>query len=348
MTRNYGIDLLRLVLMFMVCILHTLLQGGIINACEFGTPEHYIYLFLEILCYCAVDGFALISGYTASDKPQNYSKIVDMWFQVFFYSFVITLLAYIVSPSDNLLFLLIECAFPVTNCAFWYFTAYFALFFVRPALNKFIFSIDTETAKKALIIIIALFSVMSTFADPFNLNSGYSALWLFILYTVGALAKRVGLFESQKSPALIMWWIGCIAFTWLIQFIIGSRNLIISYLSPTILFSGLFMVVLFSRFRPNGKVISKLSPLAFGIYLFHLNKVIWVRIIKDAFAFVASMNIIIGVICVFGIAAVIFLSGMIVEIIRTLFARLLRIHLLSEKIVGVVQQFISRIAAAIK
>lgn len=37
--RNYGIDLLRLVLMYMVCILHTLGQGGILEACEPGTAE---------------------------------------------------------------------------------------------------------------------------------------------------------------------------------------------------------------------------------------------------------------------------------------------------------------------
>ena len=30
--RNHGIDLLRLALMFMVCMLHTLGQGGILNA----------------------------------------------------------------------------------------------------------------------------------------------------------------------------------------------------------------------------------------------------------------------------------------------------------------------------
>lgn len=38
--RNYGIDLLRLVLMYMVCILHTLGQGGILEACELGTAEY--------------------------------------------------------------------------------------------------------------------------------------------------------------------------------------------------------------------------------------------------------------------------------------------------------------------
>ena len=44
--RNYGIDLLRLVLMYMVCMLHTLGQGGILNACQAGTVAYKVYWFL--------------------------------------------------------------------------------------------------------------------------------------------------------------------------------------------------------------------------------------------------------------------------------------------------------------
>lgn len=90
--RNYGIDLLRLVLMYMVCMLHTLGQGGILGVCQAGTVEYKAFWFLEILSYCAVDGFAIISGYMAVDRPRKYEKLVDMWFQAFFYSFVITML----------------------------------------------------------------------------------------------------------------------------------------------------------------------------------------------------------------------------------------------------------------
>ncbi len=54
--RNYGIDLLRLVLMYMVCMLHTLGQGGILGVCQAGTVEYKAFWFLEILSYCAVDG----------------------------------------------------------------------------------------------------------------------------------------------------------------------------------------------------------------------------------------------------------------------------------------------------
>lgn len=46
---------------------------------------------MEIICYCAVDSFAFITGYTAKDnRKPNYSKLIGMWFQVVFYSFVLS------------------------------------------------------------------------------------------------------------------------------------------------------------------------------------------------------------------------------------------------------------------
>ena len=80
--RNYGLDLLRVVLMYMVCMLHTLLQGGVLPACTAGTILHKVFWFLEVLCFCAVDAFALISGYTATDKMRKFEKLTEMWFHL--------------------------------------------------------------------------------------------------------------------------------------------------------------------------------------------------------------------------------------------------------------------------
>ena len=140
--RNYGIDLLRLVLMYMVCMLHTLGQGGILQSCQTGGAGYKVFWFLEIFSYCAVDGFALISGYMAKDKPRKYSKIAEMWFQAFFYSFVVTLVLLLCLNVNIGIKEILQNALPVTYKKFWYFSAYFALFFAIPVLNKFIFSID--------------------------------------------------------------------------------------------------------------------------------------------------------------------------------------------------------------
>ena len=86
--RNYGIDLYRIVLTFFICMLHVLGQGGILGVSEDGTALFGIVWLLETSAYCAVDGYGLISGYNAKEKGQNFTRIICLWFQVFFYSFV--------------------------------------------------------------------------------------------------------------------------------------------------------------------------------------------------------------------------------------------------------------------
>lgn len=331
--RNYGIDLLRLVLMFMVCMLHSLGQGGVIDASVKGTIEYDAYWFLEILSFCAVDGFAIISGYTANNRPQKYEKLVNMWFQAFFYSFIVTAILTVIGinkawATEEI----IKCAFPVTFVRFWYFTAFFALFFAMPIFNKIFFSISENLAKKSLIIIVVLFSILGTLYDPFGSSAGYSAIWLMVLYCVGILAKRIKLFETRKNTTLIVWWALCVGLTWSVHVFIGIRHLT-SYVSPTILLSGIIMVVLFSRIPLKGKFISKLSPLAFGIYLFQLNQVIWYNVLKNAFVKVVEKPLYIGIPLIFGFASIIFLSGLCVEFVRGILANVCKINSLSKRIV---------------
>lgn len=331
--RNYGIDLLRLVLMYMVCMLHTLGQGGVLSASAWGTGQHYVFWFLEILSYCAVNAFAMISGYVAVDKPRKFERLADMWFQAVFYSFVVTMILTVAglngywSVGD-----MIRCIMPVTFNKFWYFTAFFALYFAIPVLNPFLFSIEEKTAKKAFYLMVILFSVIGTIGDPFKSGAGYSAIWLIVLYCIGVLAKRTHLMEKRSTGALLLGWAGCILVTWALQVFLGS-GFLTNYLSPTILYSGLIMVVLFSRIRVKGTILAKITPLVFGIYLFQLNQVIWDNLLKGAFTWVVNLPLGVGVLVVFGLALAIFASGLLVESIRSALAKLLRIHVLSEKIV---------------
>ncbi len=323
--RNHGIDFLRLVLMYMVCIMHTLGQGGVLDSFEKGTMGYNIFWLLEVICFCAVDGFAIISGYVASEKKPKYDKLINMWFQAFFYSFIITAIFFVVGVKPTWgLKDIIKSAFPVTFNKFWYFTSYFALFFAIPVINKFFFSIDKNTARKYLIVIAVLFSLMETLEGVFKTNGGFSVMWLIVLYCIGLLAKRAELFARQKTGVLIALWIACIIFTWG-TLVLADAMLLISYVSPTILMSGLLMVIIFSRMPIKGKFVSKLSPLAFGIYLFQLNEVIWGTYIKNALTFVGAKNIMLGTVCVLAGASVIFVCGLLVEALRSYIAK--KIHL---------------------
>lgn len=346
--RNYGIDLLRLVFMYMVCLLHTLGQGGVLKNSGGGTLEWKVYYLLEIIAYCAVDGFAFISGYMATDRPQKYEKLANMWFQAFFYSFVLTLIFTIAGINESWGKKdIIKSVFLVTSNQFWYFTAYVALFFAIPILNRYIFTVDMETAKKALIIIVVMFSCMGFLTDTFRTTMGYSALWLMVLYCIGALAKRVELFERKKTSTLIILYVLCIGLTWVLRVFFGFRKLV-TYISPTILLSGIILAVLFSRLRLKGTIISKLSPLAFGVYLFQINTVIWEKVIVTAHKFVLNQNIAVGVICALAFAFVIFASGLTVEFIRSKLAKWFKIPSLSRKIVQLIDRVLVKLVVVLK
>ena len=112
--RNVGIDLLKLVLMFMVCVLHTLTQGGALIACE---PETATARGLWLICafsMCAVDCFAMITGFTASGKPQRISKFPELWLPTLFYSVVLNVAAGIFGFGEGFGFTsLVHYAFPL-------------------------------------------------------------------------------------------------------------------------------------------------------------------------------------------------------------------------------------------
>lgn len=346
--RNYGIDLLRLVLMYMVCMLHTLGQGGILEASTSGSIDNKVFWLLEILSYCAVDGFVLISGYMANSKPRKYEKLVEMWFQIFFYSFIISLILTIIGINKSWGTLdIIKSALPVIARQYWFFTAYFCLFLATPLLNKFLFSIEEEAAKKFFIISIVLFSIVGVMADPFVTNRGYTTIWILVLYCIGVCAKRIHLFETRKSITLIILWGLCILCTWIVHAWVGNERLT-TYTSPTILFSAIIMVILFSRLKLKGTIISKLSPLAFGIYLLQNNAVIWENILKDAFVFVVNNPLPIAVGLAFILALAIFVSGLIVDFLRSILAKVIRIPLISKKIILICDAILGKISTLLK
>lgn len=111
-------------------------------------------------------------------------------------------------------------------------------------------------------------------------------------------------------------------------------KILTNYTSPTVLTNALLMVIIFSRLQFKGTIISKLSPLVFGIYLFQLNQIIWMNYLANAFSFVAQANIFMGVVYAFVFAALIFVSGLIVEYVRSKIAKIIKIPELSKKVVN--------------
>ena len=79
---NSGINLFKLFSMFMIAQLHILKMGGIIGATE-GTAAYYHAFFMQNAAFCAVNCYALASGYLMLGKKIRLSRIAGLWLEVF-------------------------------------------------------------------------------------------------------------------------------------------------------------------------------------------------------------------------------------------------------------------------
>jgi surface polysaccharide O-acyltransferase-like enzyme len=191
--RNYGIDLLRIVAMIFIPILHVLLQGGILGNSISLSANYEVAWFLEIMAYCAVNCYALISGYVGYDSKYKYSNIIYLYLQVIFYTIIITSIFAVFKPDTVRISSFVKALFPFAFDVYWYFTAYFCMFFFIPFMNFFINTASKNLAGKAVLAIIILFSILPTiFAnDMFKTSGGYSVYWLSMMYIIGAYIKNM-------------------------------------------------------------------------------------------------------------------------------------------------------------
>ncbi len=198
--RNYGIDLLRIITMFMIVNLHILCHGGILSSQKlyFGSTKFNIVWIIEIVSYVAVNCYALISGFVGVNSKNKYSSIILLWLRVAFYSILIYLIACKCGVVEYDYNTFITYCFPVLNTKYWYFTAYFCLFFFMPILNAGLQNMEYKHLKNAIIMIIIVDSVLPFIyaGDIFLTRNGSSFVWLMVLYLIGGFIKKYNLHIS--------------------------------------------------------------------------------------------------------------------------------------------------------
>ena len=282
--RNYGIDLLRLVSMFMVVMLHILGGGGILNSTQPLSLRGELFWTLEILCYCAVNVYAIISGYVGLKATHKFSNLINLCLQITVYSFAITGidLVILLSRGESIsLYKTFTNLFPSMSFVYhglWSFSAYFCLFFFMPILNSIVENVARNTLKTVAIFIFIVFCGWTQiYTDVLHLGRGYSVFWLAILYVLGAYMAKYDTLKKLSVGWSLIGYLCCIVVTELARCVMGSVfpkriNLLVSYTSPTIVLCAVFLFNIFLKMRigqKGAKIIAFLAPLSFGVYLAH-------------------------------------------------------------------------------
>ena len=127
--RKLNMEVLRIVAMLMIVTLHFLDKGGILKefTLKMGFNDNLAWV-IEALCMVSVNIYVLISGYFLSESEFKVKKVLMLWLQILFYSWILTAVFAIVTRGnfnfENGIYDLIPLVLPVTGNHYWFATIY--------------------------------------------------------------------------------------------------------------------------------------------------------------------------------------------------------------------------------
>lgn len=332
----FGIELLRILATFYIILLHVVGQGGV-AAASGGKGTYTVSYLLLALAYPAVNCYALISGFVGCKSRFKLSRLLSLWLTVVFVNLAVWGAFRLLAPEMAASFSLEACLKPLLTNEYWYVTAYFGLSVLTPVLNAAA-ELPKKTFAEMLIGLFACFVLLPKIADNdlFLTRSGYSTLWLVLLYLVG-MFFRLHLLPKKRSRlcgAACLAVYGMISVFLPLQKRLTENKLLASgienpvylknyaYTSVLIVLSSIALFAVFTRINVQNKAVCKFisffSTASFGVYILHTQPLVWANLLQDAFSQFAVFSAPVMAACCLAAALGIFLACTAVEKLRAL------------------------------
>lgn len=342
--RSGSIDLFKTISMLMVVVLHLLGHGGGLKSLQSNSANWFILSGIESVCIIAVNCFALTTGFLYVGKKIKIKNILNLYLQVLFFSLGIALIFFVLKKEPFSVRSLLNFLLPIASKRYWYFSAYFILFLIMPLLNVVLEYADKRFLLAILggaVILFGVYAFVATmvFGDTFGLQHGYSFIWLAILYLFGGAIKKYEIYSKLKSSNWLLLYLASTILSFACGIIFSALKsfTILPYMSSYIflfnILSSLFLLMFFASIEiKSNKVLSFLAKNSFGVYLLHEHTFIRNAFITDKLTFLTDYNPLLAVLIVLGCAIAIYIIGSVIEFIRQLIFRLIKINKLTEKI----------------
>lgn len=210
-TRQVNIECLRLLLMFMVVILHVfghsilnspMPQG--LNADDAITTNNlYVSYFIEGLCIAAVDCFILISGFFSIKFSVH--KLCKLLLLMIEYRLGIYLLFVITGIIPFSISDLIKYAVPLQ---WWFMQYYIFLMLASPLLNWITSNISQRGYQFLLIEMFFIFTIIPTISRfSFTNDRGQGCINFIFMYLLGSYIRKYPYNKAIKSRWLVLFYI---------------------------------------------------------------------------------------------------------------------------------------------
>lgn len=189
--RDTNIELLRIISMFLIVILHSFRDSGVITKLDSGTVNYYWSYFIYGITQIAVNCFVLISGYYMINTKFKLKKLASLWLEVALCSVSVYIFLVLFKETTFSIVSLVTCLFPVLSGRYWFVTTYFGLYLLTPFLNKTIKELGKNVHKNLIFLLFFLFSVwiLVPFSEGMNSGGGWGLAWFIVLYFQGTYLR---------------------------------------------------------------------------------------------------------------------------------------------------------------
>lgn len=258
-------------------------MGGVAeNVPQFS--KHYVMVWLiQALAYCAVDVYALISGFVGVKAEQKYANLVMLWLQGLTYSLLFAVIMFAAGVKVFNATELVKAFFPVLTGRWWYLTKYVMVFLFAPFINAGMKQIPQSKMRLILMLSGVLMVGSETFlrTSVFDTAGGYGIGWLVYLYAVGGYLSYYDIPKKVKPQIALIVWAGCTLTTWGFKMLVDQISFRIwgevrygmwlyTYVSPTVVGAAIMLVLVFASMKiEKSKIISTFAPATFGVFLIH-------------------------------------------------------------------------------
>lgn len=275
--RLSNFELLRIVCMMMIIGLHSLGHGGILENTRVGSLNFFLAHLLESASIIAVNCYILISGYFGIHSKFKLTKLMNLYFQMFFYSLIITGIFLGLRIEEFSIQALVYLFFPFSSQLWWFMSVFLTLYVCAPFINKFLNALSKRELSILLILFIFIFVIWPSVPifEPIDNKGGYSLYYFIVLYSIGASVRLFYENVTLSKKKLAILYLLCtliLASTNVVLSLLMGRNFgIYSYNFILIFISSVTFFLLFKEFRFNfhSRFINRLSSLTLGIYLIH-------------------------------------------------------------------------------
>ena len=333
--RNYRIDFLRALSMFLIVVQHYVVWGvkqsshAVFNVNSIsGLCNYTIMEGLYLLSCIGVNCFIMISGYFMINRYQyRWNSLIRLWITTVFYSVILYIISVYLSGSSIDKHALIECIVPIWSKQYWFISMYFGLMLIAPFLSL----VATQISKKSYQFLLMIMFAMSFMIPYGKLYAGStSIMWLSFVYLMAGYIRLHGVPNVIASHIklislmiLILYSLG-IAFS---EFFMHTdfSNMAGTYQlhslasdSPIFFLSLAIFIWTIQESHKSNCVLKwsvRISPFILAVYLIHMNKYlyifIWQLIIPETYHIPMAFHAIIS-------CAMIFLICIIVDYLRNI------------------------------